>query len=337
MAAFTAAPPGPWGGPTTNISDSAGPTKLYGALVDEELRWKAEQKQICNQRKRLNCVPVFLSLLVPWGLFVAVFGIVAFYCHYAAPLSTTIFAVGSILASAAVARSASVAAPEDKFFATYLGVGVFIAAFMGWMVGDLTFWELMQPSYHAEHLATYSNVDPSSETLWSGEAVPTRGLRYQDAGKVYFGSDVILDKSRARSFKLGDVYCVAPIVNPNCKKNCGLDFWAVGMNCCSEDAVDFRCGEWNNTNAKSGLRMLVESRRPLYRMAVLQAEALHDVSSPHPLFFYWLQDPVAEVRSWKRMGYRRFIMAMIVAFFGNAVLLVPALKRARLQGLHDLS
>ena len=24
------------------------------------------------------------------------------------------------------------------------------------------------------------NVNPSSETLWSGESVPTRGLRYQD-------------------------------------------------------------------------------------------------------------------------------------------------------------
>lgn len=315
----------------TNASDSAGPAKLYGALLDEQMRYSAEQDKLTKRRRRVNCVPVLLALLVPWGFFVLVFGIVAFYCHYAAPLMTTLFALGALFASAWAARSSISVAPEDKFFRTYLGAGLFVGAAAGWVAGDLTFWELMQPAYHAEHLATYMNVNPSSETLWSGESVPTRGLRYQDAGKVYFGHDVILDVSRARSFKLGDLYCVAPIVDPKCKKNCGLDFWAVGMNCCSEDAADFRCGEFNNTHAKSGLRMLVENRRPLYRMAVLQAEASHDVFSPHPIFFYFLQDPVAEVRSWKRDGYSRFILAMIASFFVNAAMLVPAMKRARLM------
>ena len=44
------------------------------------------------------------------------------------------------------------------------------------------------------------------------------------------------------SFKSRDMYCVAPIVDTNCKSFCGYDFWAVGVNCCgNDDQVDFTC------------------------------------------------------------------------------------------------
>merc|ERR1719414_2271295 len=156
-----------------------------------------------------------------------------------------------MLMSALKNRAAS---PDDKFYPTYMGAALTAAVVLGWLFGDLTFWSYLHPSYEAEHLATYSNVDPSSENLWSGEAVPTRGRRFQDAGKIYFRHEAVVDVNRSASFKLHDLYCVAPIVNPKCQGSCGMDFWAVGVNCCSE-STGFRCGEYNNPKAKSGLRM----------------------------------------------------------------------------------
>merc|ERR1719330_921612 len=145
--------------------------------------------------------------------------------------------------------------PEDRFYPVYLGAALTVAAAFSWALGDLNFWSVMHPSYEAEHLATYSNVDPSSQKLWSGEASPTRGRRFQDAGKIYFRHEAVVDVNRSASFKLSDYYCVAPIVNPKCQGSCGMDFWAVGLNCCSERG-GFRCGEYWNPKAKSGLRMM---------------------------------------------------------------------------------
>merc|ERR1740139_745428 len=187
----------------------------------------------------------------------------------------------------------------------------------------------MQPAFHVDHLATYNNVDPSSQRMWTGEDVSVRGKRYQDAGKVYFTHDTIVDRSKSASFKEGDVFCVAPIVNPSCKKNCGYDFWAVGLNCCGLQEADFRCGAYNNTHARSGLREIVETWRPFFRMAVLQAEGTHGITSRHPVFFHWVEDPVTEQTSWKRGGYQRFIVSMVVSFFFNAGVLSYYLKAMR--------
>merc|ERR1719401_1707401 len=148
-----------------------------------------------------------------------------------------------------------------------------------------------------------------------------------DAGKVYFSHEAKLDSSRSMSFKMGDTFCVAPIVDPKCERNCGYDFWAVGTNCCSEDAADFRCGDYKSEYAKSGLRMMVESRRPMYRLAVLQAEGVHQIRSMHPLFFYWLDAPVSETKRWQREGYRRFLVQMFLGFFLNAAALGWYVKR----------
>lgn len=317
-----------------NFSDSAGPARLYGALIDQQLEARAAASRLCKTRKRINCVAVMLALIVPWSLFIMVFGLVSFYLHYAAPLTTMLCAGGTIALGVSVIASGAqawAARAEDRFYHLYMGVALTMASVLGCVFGDINFWQYMQPSYHVDHLATYTNVDPSSQHLWSGEDVPVHGKRYQDAGKVYFSHKVTLDLSRAANFKDGNLYCVAPIVNPSCNKNCGFDFWAVGLNCCSELAADFRCGDYNNTRVKSGLRQTADSWRPFFRLAVLQAEGIHKVSSRHPLFFHWVEDPVKELNSWKESGYRRFIIVMTVAFAANAAALLPSLKSARLS------
>jgi len=327
-AAASAPGPGPGMG---ELPAGAASARLYGAAIDEELAARAASARSRMKRKRVNCVAMLAAFLLPWGLFVAVFGAVSFYPHYAAPNSTNLaaFAVLALSVSKAVSGyRAWLSGEEDRAIRLYIGLALAAAAGLAWFLGDVNFWSVMQPSYHVEHLAAYSGVDPSSRAVGPGERAPARGRRYQDAGKVYFTPAARLDITKAMSFKSGRLYCVAPIVNPHCQSNCGYDFWAVGTDCCSELAADFRCGAYNSTAARSGLRMVVDTQLPFYRLAVMQAEGIHHVTSQHPLFFHWVENPVAQLSSWKMDGYRQFIALMLGVFVANAAALASMLKRA---------
>mmetsp|Transcript_54195 Transcript_54195/g.117103 ORF Transcript_54195/g.117103 Transcript_54195/m.117103 type:complete len:324 (-) Transcript_54195:81-1052(-) len=308
----------------------------YGALMDHRLLACAAEAAALKGRRRMNVAPVIMGLFLPWLLFLGMYAASNFYLHYAAPITTLLILVGATLLCVSLWSSAVKTRKEgleDSFYRFYLAAAMTVALLAGWLIGDMCFWELMQPCYEIEHLATYTNVNPSSERQASGEIVPTRGRRYQDAGKIYFDHTAVVDVSRAMSFKMGDLYCVAPIIDPGCAKNCGMDFWAVGVNCCEEDTVDFRCGEYNSTHAKSGLRLMSESQRKYFRLAVLQAEGAHEVVSTHPLFFHFMQDPVAEVRRWERHGYGQYLVAMFASFAGSAFALGLSMKLAHIGGL----
>jgi len=306
---------------------------LYGALEDIRRNEMLDMREKLKRRRRVNCVPVLGTLFLPWLLFLTTFYMASFYVKYAAPANAILFNSLALLCSIGYAVTSFKNWRRDRqkyFFPFHLSCLFIIAATAGWILGDLNFWFRMQPCYNIEHLATYSNVNPSIQTLRSGQEVPTRGKRYQDAGKVYFEANTKLDISKAMSFKMGDLYCVAPIVDKNCEKNCGYDFWAVGLNCCSEDMADFRCGEYDNPGAKAGLRLMHDNLRPNFRLAVVEAEGVHKVVSTHPLFFYWLHDPVKELNHLKHKGYKGFIIAMISSFLGLGVFTFFSVKWARM-------
>eukprot|EP00913_Durusdinium_trenchii_P029339 g27504.t1 len=61
----------------------------YGAL-DEFQDAEAAKLAKSKRRRRVNCVPLLLALLLPWLVFVFCFALAAFVLHYAAPLSTTL-------------------------------------------------------------------------------------------------------------------------------------------------------------------------------------------------------------------------------------------------------
>mmetsp|Transcript_86188 Transcript_86188/g.171120 ORF Transcript_86188/g.171120 Transcript_86188/m.171120 type:complete len:106 (-) Transcript_86188:29-346(-) len=65
------------------------------------------------------------------------------------------------------------------------------------------------------------------------------------------------------------------------------------MDCCSDHAANFHCGDYSNMHARSGLRMFRDEELPWYKLALQQAEAAHGIRSQHPVFLTWLEDPSA--------------------------------------------
>eukprot|EP00933_Yihiella_yeosuensis_P006929 TRINITY_DN111763_c0_g1_i1.p1 TRINITY_DN111763_c0_g1~~TRINITY_DN111763_c0_g1_i1.p1 ORF type:complete len:341 (-),score=57.62 TRINITY_DN111763_c0_g1_i1:68-1090(-) len=315
-----------------NFSQSADEVKLYGALLDQELAFEQQQNRNAKWRKRINGIPLILALMLPWAMYNISFAVAAFYFHYKMPLTSVLFQVAVVLACLCFlpgTYKGRQLRPEEGFFPFYINVAILVASVLGWACGDFCFWSFTLPAYRGQNMASYSQVDPSMETLPTGEVVPSRGSRFQDAGKVYFTHDAVLDMSRIVTFKQGSLYCAAPIYNPKCRENCGHDFWAVGLDCCAEDGSNFRCGDAGNKKAKSGLRMVEDANTAYYRLAVIQAAGKMKIFSPHPIFFDWLVDPVAEIHSLTKMSYRRFLICMFASFAINAAVCATMLSGFR--------
>jgi len=223
---------------------------------------------------------------------------------------------------------------NDPSWLVFLAAASFIAWLSGVALGDLNYFYNLEPFYTVNTLNVYDNpypVDPST--------MP--GQRVMDAGRMTFVKGTRLNLTQAMAFRNLDIYCVAPIVNPpdnknqqdnknqdvkvpNVKTN-SYDFWAVGLNCCSGAPGDFSCGEYNNPHAVSGLRVMREDQRDFYRLAVQQAEAAYGIRASHPLFFYWMQDPIAEIQSYMDEGVKYYVFGVFTFFAFMVFLLIVAL------------
>merc|ERR1719478_402511 len=71
------------------------------------------------------------------------------------------------------------------------------------------------------------------------------------------------------------------------------DWWAVGTNCCDgTTAANFTCGQVKHPLARSGMRLLSDTQRPYYLLAVQEWSATYGLPVRHPLFFTWVKDPL---------------------------------------------
>merc|ERR1719401_1927660 len=132
-----------------------------------------------------------------------------------------------------------------------------------------------------------------------------------DVGQVTFANGVGPDLAHGMGFKSRKMYCVTPIVGPGGPPSTGnYDFWAVGVDCCSDSRHDFHCGEYNNPSAHSGLRMVDEDQVPFFRLAIQQAEAAYNLKAPHPVMLMWLQDPLQELNAIHAAGMNYFITGL---------------------------
>lgn len=187
---------------------------------------------------------------------------------------------------------------------------MWVGLVLGAVGGNWDYYFYMSRYLAYTDMASYTNIDPGLDM----------GQSYMDAGAIYFkeGSRVLTERSIA--FQLEYVFCVAPIarddmvLDPDTVHNAAgtVDFWAVGVDCCESDGSHFRCGDVKvedgtedgyeaglevnrNLQARAGMRMLDDTLRPFYALAVQQWTASTMLPAKHPLFFHWVMDPMLQV------------------------------------------
>jgi len=263
----------------------------------------------------LNLVAICINILAPWFVFCAVYAVMSFYIHYQHPtLAWAVVLAGFGLAALMVFLAIRTKQKDqDPMWYTFAAIALFLAVSAATFLGDMNFWYNLQPFYDIENLNTYPSVNPARE----------KGQQLMDAGRVYFSEGTALDMRKAMGFKNLDLYCVTPIVSGQ-QQLASYDFWAVGINCCSGVSADFRCGEFNNVQARSGLRLMRDDQRPFFRLAVQQAEAAYNIKATHPLFFYWMQDPVAQMNVYRDEGFKFYLLGIFTHFSFNLFCVICA-------------
>jgi len=271
-----------------------------------------------SQRQRMDLVSIFQCLILPWALFCFIYGVMSFQIHYLRPtLSYILCLIGilPVIASGLLALHTmwqklrpDKQIHEPKWY-IFLFITMLVAWILGIVLGKLNFKTNLDPYYNYINLNQYRSVSPAT----------MRGQQLMDAGRVHFVNGTGLDLRRSMGFRNLDTYCVAPISLKGVSSGTMLpmasyDFWAVGLGCCSGNAADFHCGDYLNPNAHGGLRLLKDKDREFFRLAVRQAESAYNIKATHPLFFYWSEDPTAEMDSFKDEGYKFFLIGMLLHF-----------------------
>lgn len=232
-----------------------------------------------GQRRRMNLVPIVLCIVIPWSVFVLVFGLMSFGFHYRLPLLTTgcaLFLLFGVLCVCAKAYHDRKKGESDPSWVIFLAASLLMAWFVGFDMGDANYATNTRGYYDLKGLNNYTNVYPNRML----------GQQLMDAGVVTFAKGSQLDISRSMGFKNHDMYCVAPIVFGK-EPSVSYDFWAVGKGCCSGSQADFHCDNYNNPAADNGVRLLDSGDKAFYRLAVQQAEATYNIKAATPVFFTW--------------------------------------------------
>jgi len=196
----------------------------------------------------------------------------------------------------------------------WVGLSIFLfgAALVGGAVlGEVTWRVFMQPFHTINSMKAYPNISP----------VDVPGQQIMDAGRVHFTGNTQVDLSMTMSFTDWNMYCIAPIVDRSLPME-HYDYWAVGIDCCSTDDLSFRCGDIDSATAKSGLRDISEDHRTYFRLAVQQAEAAYGIHARHPVFFFWVEDPLKLLGYFYEDGFKHWMCACVMHFALNTAILV---------------
>lgn len=278
----------------------------FGPQVDPQAKFG--QTPFRGAKRRTNLLSVFLALLVPCAIFAIAFTLLSFDLHYSQPQMAysglgALFVLVLLFAFWSIDALKKRDQGRDPTWYIFIFATSLLAWTTGAVLGNANYFRNMQPFYDILNLNVYNHVDPTV----------TRGQQLMDAGRIFFTPGTALDLRYSMTFKNLDTYCVAPLTGVNANGTARVpesyDYWAVGLNCCNE-WKGFRCGEFNNPKARSGLRLMRDDLRPFFRLAVQQAEAAYNVKAVHPLFLYWMQDPAAEVHAYEDTGYRYFSLGL---------------------------
>eukprot|EP00411_Alexandrium_monilatum_P085759 CAMPEP_0175733050 /NCGR_PEP_ID=MMETSP0097-20121207/51675_1 /TAXON_ID=311494 /ORGANISM="Alexandrium monilatum, Strain CCMP3105" /LENGTH=315 /DNA_ID=CAMNT_0017041043 /DNA_START=32 /DNA_END=976 /DNA_ORIENTATION=+ len=298
--------------------------QVYGAIdglyQDSEVKRPQGGFFSGPSRKRINIIALATALFVPWFIFCGVLSALCFSIHYNSPqmvfglvgFGLMVVVVFGVLAVGAIVHRDLGQEPTWYLFMFLTGL---LAWGMAVSLGNVTFANYFQPFYDIQSLNVYRDVDPELK----------KGQQMMDAGRIIFVPNARVDTRHAWSFKNQDTYCVAPISTVDANGTMTAlpvyDFWAVGLNCCSGNGDQFQCGDLTNRQAHAGLREMRDNLRPFFRLAVQQAQAAYAIKATHPLFFFWMEDPVYQARDFEVEGYR-YVLLGICAHFSVQMLLV---------------
>lgn len=261
-----------------------------------------------GKRRRINIVGIALNVFFPFFMFASLYCTMSFKYHYKHPGHCWLLAAFYLCIAGIIGYLAKRARSKDREprWLMFTAGSVLFAIVTAVVFGNMNYRLNLMPYYEIDALNTYPSVNPANDY----------GQELMDAGRVYFADGAGLDMKMATSFKDTDLYCVTPIVTGD-EKLSHYDFWAVGINCCSGVSPDFRCGQFNNPKARSGLRLVWDGERPFFRLAVQMAAAQFNLNAPHPLFFHWIQDPVAELDDYLQAGWRYYLLGVSCHFAFN--------------------
>jgi len=260
-----------------------------------------------GHRIRMNVVPMFVNVFVPWAFFLFIAGVSSFSLIYTRP-KLAAFLIG--LCVMVVAALSGVALwfrkrdPEPTWF-TYFAMMMLLALVFGLLFGSTNYHANMHQFYEIQDMKVVNRIDAGRE----------HGQNVMDAGVFFFAPGNQLDVDRTWHFMHRSLYCVAPIVGAGAPtpETLSYDFWAVGKDCCSMAASDFRCGDAAMPRSRSAIRVFDDDDMMYYRLAVEQASSLYNIQARNPIFFEWKEDPMEAVNAWNEKGYRYYVEA--VAFF----------------------
>jgi hypothetical protein len=296
---------------------AAGPLQQpFGADMPYEV---AVPRKVSASRQygQSHFLALVAGLMVPWLIFAGVYAVEASSVHYSSSAVVQLVALLAallVLAAAGIGTRAWWRRDEGQDPSWYLFVALTgaLALAAGIYLGDYIYDTYTEPYEDNQNLNMYTNVDVST----------TVGAQMMDAGQVFFADNAVLDLDYSMGFQNVDTYCVAPITTlSQSKQVLTYDFWAIGLNCCSGHAPDFHCGEYSNPKAKAGLRLMTDSQRSYYRLAVQQAEAAYDIHASHPIFFEWMEDPTGEINAYETAA-TKYLLIGVLAYLAFQMVLV---------------
>eukprot|EP00421_Protoceratium_reticulatum_P022666 CAMPEP_0168397532 /NCGR_PEP_ID=MMETSP0228-20121227/21114_1 /TAXON_ID=133427 /ORGANISM="Protoceratium reticulatum, Strain CCCM 535 (=CCMP 1889)" /LENGTH=297 /DNA_ID=CAMNT_0008411011 /DNA_START=92 /DNA_END=982 /DNA_ORIENTATION=+ len=273
----------------------------------------AQKTPFMSNRRRVSIVVMLICLLVPIAMYAAVSAVISFTVHHSSPAFTwlvvflgvlVVFLVSALAGTAIWMRYWLLDTTREPYWYVFLAVTTLLAFVFAVFLGLTNWWNNTLPFLELQNLSVHPAVDPAMMT----------GRQLMDVGRVTFTPGSKLDLTHSIGFKNVDRYCVAPVVPPSGVPD-SYDFWAIGLNCCSGNANDFHCGEYDSQAARSGLRLMRADQRSYYRLAVQQAEATYGLRASHPLFFYWMQDPDAELQSYRDDAGKYYLLGLAAVFF----------------------
>jgi len=278
---------------------------------------------VAGDRKRLNGVAILIAILLPCVMFSCLLFTLTFEIHYRRPA----VAFGVAVACLLLVLTVGFLAAKEMFkkmrgdpsrhptWYVFMLITMVIAYLAAVSIGEGIYEGYMQHYYNIKNMNVFSHVDPTR----------MHGGQLQDAGIINFLDGAFVDTSKSMGFKNIDTYCVAPVsYGDGPSGDMAVDFWVVGKDCCSGSQADFHCPYFNTPNANGALRVLADSDRAYYRLAVQQAEATYRIQATHPLFFEWVPDADLKLQEIWHDGFMEFVAAVCCQLVFQVFLVVSA-------------